>query len=96
VIIRVSLSLALSFLLGFSFLAYGMVHSTAIFNFISLLLIGAYLTFIFLTLVFKIALSNENKIKGLGYAILMWSFLAIIYEGLFLNFLIVFQEYSLD
>ena len=61
-----------------------------------LLAIGAFLTFIFVALAFNIALSNENKIKGFGYAILMWLFLAVIYDGLFLISLILFQEYPLD
>ncbi|OCK42564.1 nitrous oxide metabolic protein [Tenacibaculum soleae] len=96
--IGVSLSLSLSLVLGLGipFLAYGVMQSTAIFNFISLLFVGAFLTFIFVALAFNIALSNENKIKGFGYAILLWLFLAVIYDGLFLISLVVFQEYPLD
>ncbi|ARV14328.1 ABC transporter permease [Polaribacter sp. SA4-12] len=96
--IGVSLSLSLSLVLGLGipFLAYGVTQSTAIFDFISLLFVGAFLTFIFVALAFNIALSNENKIKGFGYAILLWLFLAVIYDGLFLISLIVFQEYPLD
>ena len=62
---------------------HGVLQSTEIFNFLSLLLVGAFLTFIFVALAFNIALSNENKIKGFGYAILLWLFLAIVYDGLF-------------
>ena len=96
--VGVSLSLSLSLVLGLGipFLAYGVTQSTAIFDFISLLFVGAFLTFIFVALAFNIALSNENKIKGFGYAILLWLFLAVIYDGLFLISLIVFQEYPLD
>lgn len=96
--IGVSLSLSLSLVLGLGipFLAYGVIQSTAIFNFISLLAIGAFLTFIFVALAFNIGLNNENKIKGFGYAILLWLFLAVIYDGLFLISLMVFQEYPLD
>ena len=96
--IGVSLSLSLSLVLGLGipFLTYGVLQSTAIFNFISLLFVGAFLTFIFVALAFNIALSNENKIKGFGYAILLWLFLAVIYDGLFLISLVVFQEYPLD
>jgi len=42
------------------------------------------------------ALSNENKIKGFGYSILLWLFLAIIYDGIFLMSLILFEDYPLD
>ena len=40
---------------------------------------------IFTAVAFNIALSNENKIKGFGYAVLAWLFLAVIYDGLFSN-----------
>ena len=70
--------------------------SDAIWNFTLLLVTGAFLTFIFTALAFNIALSNENKIKGFGYAVLLWLFLAVIYDGLFLLSLIVFEEYPLD
>jgi Cu-processing system permease protein len=50
----------------------------------------------FTALAFNIALSNENRIKGFGYAILVWLFLAVIYDGLFLMSLIIFEEYPLD
>lgn len=94
----VSLSLTLSLVLGLGipFLAYGIIQSGAIFNFFSLLAAGAFLTFIFVALAFNIALSNENKIKGFGYAILLWLFLAVIYDGLFLISLVLLQEYPLD
>ena len=96
--IGVSLSLALSLVLGLGipFLAYGVLKSSAIFDFTSLLLVGAFLTFIFVALAFNIGLNNENKIKGFGYTILVWLFLAVIYDGLFLISLIVFQDYPLD
>jgi len=94
--VALSLSLSLVLGLGIPFLAYGIFESSAIFDFVSLLLVGAFLTFIFVALAFNIALSNENKIKGFGYAILMWLFLAVIYDGLFLISLILFQEYPLD
>lgn len=96
--VGVSLSLTLSLVLGLGvpFLAYGVTQSTAIFDFISLLLVGAFLTFIFVAIAFNIALSNENKIKGFGYAILVWLFLAVVYDGVFLISLIVFQEYPLE
>ncbi|AWW00040.1 ABC transporter permease [Arcticibacterium luteifluviistationis] len=96
--IGLSLSLTLSLVLGLGipFLAYGVLESAAIWNFSSLLLIGAFLTFIFVALAYLIALSNENKIKGFGYAILLWLFLAVIYDGLFLITLLVFDDYPID
>ena len=94
--VSVSLSLSLVLGLGIPFLAYGVTQSAAIFDFFSLLLVGVFLTFIFVALAFNIALSNENKIKGFGYAILLWLFMSVIYDGIFLISLIVFKEYPLD
>jgi len=61
-----------------------------------LILVGSFLNFIFVALAYNIALSTENKIKGFGYAILMWLFLAVIYDGLFMISLMLFNEYPLD
>ncbi len=94
--VAISLSLSLVIGLGIPFLAYGLLESNDIFNFGSLILVGTFLTFIFVALAFNIALSNENKIKGFGYAILLWLFLAVIYDGLFLISLVMLQEYPLD
>lgn len=96
--IGVSLSLSLSLVigLGIPFLMYGVLQSAVIFNFLLLLVVGAFLTFIFVALAFNIALSNENKIKGFGYAILLWLLLAVVYDGLFLISLMLLQEYPLD
>jgi Cu-processing system permease protein len=94
----VALSLTMSLILGLGipFIFYGLFKSNVIWDFSLLLITGAFLTFIFTALAFNIALSNENKIKGFGYAILLWLFLAVIYDGLFLMSLIVFEDYPLD
>lgn len=94
--VAISLSLSLVLGLGIPFIAYGLFESAIIWEFFSLLTTGVFLTFIFTALAFNIALSNENKIKGFSYAILMWLFLAVIYDGLFLLSLVYFQEYPLD
>jgi len=94
--ISISLTLSLALGLGIPFLLYGLFRSTAIFDFGLLLVVGSFLNFIFVALAFNIALSNENKIKGFGYAILLWLFLAVIYDGAFLIILVMFNEYPLD
>lgn len=94
----ISLSLTLSLVLGLGipFIVYGLFKSAAIFDFALLIVVGAFLNFIFVALAYNISLANENKIKGFGYAILMWLFLAVIYDGLFLISLVMFNEYPLD
>jgi Cu-processing system permease protein len=96
--IGVALSLSMSLILGLGipFVFYGLFKSNDIWDFSLLLITGTFLTFIFTALAFNIALSNENKIKGFGYAILLWLFLAVIYDGLFLMSLILFEDYPLD
>ena len=94
--LSLSLSMSLIIGLGIPFLAYGVTRSEAIGHFITLLTSGTFLTFIFVALSLNIGLSNSNKIKGFGYAILMWLFFAVIYDGLFMISLVVLGDYPLD
>lgn len=94
--IALSLSLSLILGIGIPFTLYGLFYSDAIWDFSLLLVTGTFLTFIFTALAFNIALVNENKIKGFGYAVLLWLFFAIIYDGIFLLSLVVFEDYPLD
>jgi Cu-processing system permease protein len=94
----ISLSLTLSLVLGLGipFLMYGLLRSDAIFDFALLLVSASFLTFIFVALSYIIGLKNENKIKGFGFAILLWLLLAVVYDGLFLILMVVFNDYPLD
>ncbi|MDF1547033.1 MAG: hypothetical protein P1P88_04380 [Bacteroidales bacterium] len=94
--LSISLSISLLLGLGIPFIFYGIFESAAIWDFSSLLITGVFLTFIFVALSINIALSNENRIKGFGFAILMWLFLAVIYDGIFLISLMIFNDYPLD
>ncbi len=94
--IALSLTLSLFLGLGIPFVFYGLFKSAAIFDFSLLIVVGSFLNFIFVALAYNIALSTENRIKGFGYAILMWLFLAVIYDGIFMISLIMFNEYPLD
>jgi len=94
--VALSLSMSLIIGLGLPFVFYGIFNSGAIWDFSLLLVTGAFLTLIFTALAFVIALANENKIKGFGYAILLWLFMAVIYDGVFLMSLVYFEEYPLD
>ena len=94
----VALSLTLSLVLGLGvpFMVYGVFQSSEIWNFGLLLISGSFLTFIFVAIASNIALMHENKIKGFGYAIFIWLFMAVIYDGLFLISLVIFENYPLD
>ncbi|MEQ9404049.1 MAG: ABC transporter permease subunit [Cyclobacteriaceae bacterium] len=94
--VALSLSLSLVLGLGIPFFIYGVSQSSQIWDFVMLLISGTFLTFIFTGLSILIGLINTNKIKGFGYAILMWLFFAVIYDGIFLISLIIFDDYPLD
>ncbi len=61
-----------------------------------LLAIGIFLTFIFLAVSFLIAVYNEDKVKALGFSILFWLVLSVLYDGLILFLVYFFKDYSLD
>ena len=94
--VALSLSFSLIIGLGLPFALYGLFKSPAILDFVLLLYVGAFLTFIFTALSLNIAIANENRIKGFGFAILMWLFFAVLYDGIFLLSLIALEEYPLD
>lgn len=94
--ISLSLSLSLFLGMGLPFVLYGVFYSSQVMSLIFLLLSGVFLTFIFTALAFYIALVNENRLKGFGMAILVWLFMAFIYDGVFLLLLIFLQEYPIE
>jgi len=91
-----SLSLSLIIGLGIPFLIYGLTVSTQIYEFIILLLSGVALTFIFTSIAFLVAIYARNKLKGFGIVILIWLFMALIYDALFLMVLFHFESYPLE
>jgi len=93
-----AVSLSISFVLGIGipFLFYGAIASSELMGFLTLIFVGVILTFIFIGLAFIIALKNENRIKGFGLAIVLWLFMAVIYDGLFLLSLFAFEDYPMD
>jgi Cu-processing system permease protein len=61
-----------------------------------LLATGTMLTVIFAALAFTIALATEDRIKGLGAALVVWMFFSVIYNGLVLMVIQVFSDYPLQ
>lgn len=94
--VALSLTLSLVLGLGIPFMVYGIWQSNEVGNFLLLLISGSFLTFIFVAISANISLLHENKIKGFGYAILLWLFFAVIYDGIFLISLVLFEDYPLD
>lgn len=59
--------------------------------------LGGALTLIFVALGFVLGLSfYDDRIKGFGFTIVIWLFLAILYDGLILLLVFTFGNYPLD
>jgi Cu-processing system permease protein len=61
-----------------------------------LILIGAALTFVFTAIAFLVTIRQDDKAKGLGYLIMIWLLLAVIYDGIILLIVYYFQNYPLE
>ncbi|MDX1684421.1 MAG: ABC transporter permease [Saprospiraceae bacterium] len=94
--LAISLSVSMLLGIGIPFITYGIFGSPEIWNFSMLLVTGTFLSFIFAGIAYLIGLGYENKIKGFGFAILLWLFFAVIYDGIFLLAMSYFKEYPLD
>ena len=92
-----AIPLSAGFAIGFSipFILFGKI-SEQMGGFILLLLIGMLLTFIFIALSFLISVKQDDKSKGLGFAILIWLVLAVVYDGIVLLIIYNFQDYPLE
>ncbi|QHT68335.1 ABC transporter permease subunit [Rhodocytophaga rosea] len=92
-----TISLLLSFCLGLgiAFVIYaGTLEESK--HLFMLMLCGSLLTAIFTAVAFLVSVSFEDRIKGFGIAILLWLFTAVIYDGLLLAFLVIFDDYPLE
>jgi len=65
-------------------------------TFVILLVSGVALTFVFTALSYYISVKNEERVKGVGLTILVWLFLAVIYDGIILALIFAFGDYPLD
>jgi len=93
--LTLSLVLSLSLGLGAAFLLHaGSIAESGQLG--MLILCGSLLTAIFTGIAFLVSVLFEDRIKGFGIAILVWLFSAVIYDGLFLAFLVMFNDYPLE
>lgn len=89
----VSLSLLASFLIGvgipvliYSFDGTGM----------AMLFTGSALTMIFTSIAFFASVKSRDKARGIGTALLLWFYFALIFDGLILLILFAFSDYPLE
>lgn len=89
----ISSSLVTAFLIGVGIpvLIYNS-NSTGI----ALLLIGSLLTLVFTSIAFFASVKSKDKARGIGTALLLWFYFALIYDGLVLTVLFAFSDYPME
>ena len=63
---------------------------------IMLIIIGTALSFVFTAIAFLISIRQDDKAKGLGFSLMIWLLLAVIYDGLILLVVYFFEDYPLE
>ena len=62
----------------------------------ALLFTGACLTLVFTSIAFFASVLARDKARGIGFALLLWFYFALIYDGLVLLILFSFSDYPLE
>lgn len=63
---------------------------------LALLFAGTTLTLVFTSLAFLASVIARDKARGIGFALLLWFYFALIYDGLVLLILFSFSDYPLE
>ena len=63
---------------------------------ISLVLIACLLSMTFTSLAFWSSVKSRDKARGIGVALLLWFYFALIYDGLLLLFIFTFSDYPIE
>lgn len=89
----ISSSLVTAFLMGVGL-------PVVIYNFnstgLALMLIGSLLTLVFTSIAFLASVKSKDKARGIGAALLLWFYFALIYDGLVLTILFAFSDYPME
>jgi Cu-processing system permease protein len=62
----------------------------------ALVLIGSLLTMVFVSIAFLASVKSKDKARGIGIALMLWFYFALIYDGLVLLVLFSFSDYPLE
>jgi len=63
---------------------------------LALLFTGMALTLVFTSIAFLASVVARDKARGIGFALLLWFYFALIYDGIVLLILFSFNEYPLE
>lgn len=91
-----ALALSLSFCIGAGIPIFFNELNHELMLGLQMILSGCFLTFIFTALAYLIAFKIEDKAFGLGIALMLWFFLTVIYDGLFMLLLYILKDYPLE
>lgn len=61
-----------------------------------IILIGSLLTLVFVAIAFLASVNSKDKARGIGIALMLWFYFALIYDGLVLLILFAFSDYPLE
>lgn len=63
---------------------------------VALLVAGSLLTLVFTAIAFLASVKSRDKARGIGIALLLWFYFALIFDGLLLLILFSFSDYPLE
>jgi Cu-processing system permease protein len=63
---------------------------------LALLFTGSALTLVFTSIAFLAAVRSKDKARGIGIALLLWFYFALIYDGIVLLILFAFSDYPME
>ena len=61
-----------------------------------MLLVGFFITTVFIAIAFLSSIITRDKAKGIGIAIMLWLFFALLFDGLILFVLFQFADYPIE
>ena len=65
-------------------------------QFVLLMICGVFLNAIFTSIAYVLAIKTTDKVRGIGAALFIWLFMAIIYDGLLLAYFYAFGQYPVE
>lgn len=91
-------TLALAFVIGVStpFLWYAIQYSEDIGPLLGLLLAGVLLTSIFAAMALLASTLTDNRLRALGAVIFLWLYFTVLYDGMLLMVILLFDAYPLE
>lgn len=87
------LSLSLAFIIGagIPIFIYAEIEKALI-----MILVGVFITLIFVALAFLSSIMSKDKAKGIGISILSWLYFALLFDGLVLFLLFQLSDYPIE